>query len=89
MVAEITGNWLFDNYSVMIASAGLAFAVFTTFATWLVRLPSWLEDKLNKNREMLQVALDSHEDRDQRRHEDNIIRLTKLETKLDLVNGKH
>lgn len=66
---------------------GFVLAASTAFA----KLVWWLSDQFKTIQENLTKLLDSHEQLDQRRHEDNIIRFTKIETKLDTVikNGNH
>lgn len=65
-------------------------------AVWSLAI--YLNNKFNKgyeDRAKLQdkvtQLLDSHEEKDQHRHEDNIQRFAKIETKLDVLvlNGKH
>ena len=49
----------------------------------------WLSDRFTKMQTFLTNLLDKHEDKDQQRHIDNVIRVTRLETKIDVIgNGK-
>ncbi len=53
----------------------------------------WLSDQFKKLKDSVFVWLQSHEDKDQRRHEENIRQFAELKTKLEIVirngNGKH
>lgn len=66
---------------------GFILAASTAFA----KLVWWLSDQFKNIKEDLTHLLDNHEALDQHRHEDNVIRFTKIETKLDTVikNGNH
>lgn len=60
---------------------GFILASTTAFA----KLVWWLSDRFKENQEFVRDWLQSHEDKDQRRHEDNIVRFAQIETKLDTV----
>lgn len=61
------------------------FALFLAGTTAFAKLVWWLSDQFKQVRCFVQEWLQSHEDKDQRRHEDNIERFAKIETKLDTV----
>lgn len=69
------------NYTLISFAGGLAIAIAT--AGW------WLREQLQKVSDKVFHWLDVHENQDQKRHEENLIRLTRLETKLDIIKNGH
>lgn len=67
--------------TISVATSGFLLAATTAFAKTIW----WLSEQFKVNREYVSDWLGKHEDQDQHRHEDNIIRFTKIETKLDTV----
>lgn len=57
------------------------------FIIWGARLTWWLSEQFKETRGSLYQILDVHEDKDQHRHEDNLVRFTRLETLIK--NGHH
>jgi len=47
----------------------------------------WLSARFRASEIRLENMLDRHEVRDQQRHEENVVRFTKIEGKLDMLNG--
>jgi hypothetical protein len=73
----------FDPQTAGIAAAFIApagiFTVFIFKASW------WLKQQFVELKDFVTQWLQLHEDKDQHRHEDNIQRFAKIETKLDIV----
>lgn len=59
------------------------------FITTAAILGWWLSARFRETEIRLETLLNNHEIRDQQRHEENVIRFTKIETKLDTLNGKN
>lgn len=80
--ADTTTIGIATGLSGFILSAIIAFA----------KLVWWLSDQFKINRENVLHWLQDHEDKDQHRHEDNLMRFAKVEAKMDILikNGhKH
>jgi hypothetical protein len=82
-------DFTWDQLSVIAA----VIAAVWSMSIWLNgKFNSGMEDRVKLQDKVMEL-LDGHEQKDQRRHEDNIQRFTKLETKLDILvrngNGKH
>jgi hypothetical protein len=56
------------------------------FIIWGARLTWWLSEQFKETRGSLYKLLDNHEDKDQHRHEDNLVRFTRIET---LIKNGH
>lgn len=77
----VVSNFTWDQLAVVIAVIG---------AVWSLSI--WLNGKFSKSyddrldmKDKIFTWLQSHEDKDQGRHVDNIERFAKIETKLDIV----
>jgi hypothetical protein len=68
-----------------------AASIVLTVLGGLWKITNWLRDKFNEVEYHLETLLDTHEDKDHRRHEDNIQRFSVIETQLNTLikNGKH
>lgn len=66
--------------------------VSTAVIAWiggLFKLWEYLGKKFNVLEDSINKLLDAHEDKDQKRHEDNLVRLTKLEVLIKNGNEHH
>lgn len=60
---------------------GMALGILTAYTKAL----TWLTNEFKDMRRYVREVFDTHENKDQQRHEDNIIKLTMMEVKLDTV----
>jgi len=63
------------------AVIGVATGLVTNYTKGLY----WLANEFKEMRRYVREVFDTHEAKDQQRHEDNLVKLTKLEVKLDTV----
>lgn len=63
----------------------ICLATLAGFAGFFWKSAWWLSDKFKDMTDTVNNWMDSHEEKDQHRHEDNLERFTKIETKLDIV----
>lgn len=76
---------------VQIALLGLSFTVAITMLGIIVKGTWWLKSQFESLKFYLENLLDQHEQKDQQRHEDNLQKMTIMETKLGIIikeNGK-
>jgi hypothetical protein len=57
----------------------------TTLIGYLWRVSWWLGDQFKQTRQYLEGLLEKHEDKDQKRHIENVERFSHIEVKLDTV----
>ncbi len=75
----------------ILTAASLVVSTALTIIGGFWKVINWLRDKFNEIETHLEALLDTHEDKDQSRHEDNIQRFSVIETQLNTIikNGTH
>ncbi len=69
----------------LVTIAGSVVIALGTIVGFIFKASWWLSNQFKDLRELTINWLQKHEDKDQTRHEDNLIRFAKIETKLDIV----
>jgi len=81
---------MFDPY-ITSATIGAGVSLGLAFFKWLSYKFNKIEAIIKAIEKTTREAMDKHEDKDQHRHEENIVRFAVIETQLNRVisNGKH
>lgn len=75
----------YTAWMVVIAASSAVFGAFSTVIGFVLRMSRELSDKFTHIEDSLKALLDTHEHKDQHRHEDNIQRFAKVEAQLGIL----